>query len=88
MDEIFERINQVEVERVYRIIGVLEKTARAIEGELVPQDTRREAALETPRAVDGHGRDRRSGAWRVGVEHRPRSLARAALPTALAGASC
>jgi hypothetical protein len=35
--EIFERINQVEVERVYRIIGVLEKTARTIEGELVPQ---------------------------------------------------
>ncbi len=37
IDEIFERINQVEVERVYRIIGVLEKTARAIEGDLVPR---------------------------------------------------
>lgn len=35
--EIHERINQVEVERVYRIIGVLEKTARAIESELVPR---------------------------------------------------
>ena len=41
MDQIMERIEQVEVERVYRIIGVLEQTARAIEEQLVP--TLREA---------------------------------------------
>ena len=41
MDQIMERIEQVEVERVYRIIGVLEQTARAIEEHVVP--TLREA---------------------------------------------
>jgi len=35
--EIHDRMAQVEVERAYRIIGVLEKTARAIESELVPR---------------------------------------------------
>ena len=34
--EIYERIHQIEVERVYRIIGVLEKTAKAIEHRVVP----------------------------------------------------
>ena len=34
--EIYERIHQVEVERVYRVVGVLEKTARAIERRVVP----------------------------------------------------
>ena len=34
--EIYERIHQVEVERVYRVIGVLEKTAKAIEHRIVP----------------------------------------------------
>ena len=34
--EIYERIHQVEVERVYRVIGVLEKTAKAIEHRVVP----------------------------------------------------
>ena len=41
MDAILERIDQVEVERAYRIIGVLEQTARAIEEQVVP--TLREA---------------------------------------------
>ena len=41
MDAIMERLDQVEVERAYRIIGVLEQTARAIEEQLVP--TLREA---------------------------------------------
>ena len=36
MSEIYERIHQVEVERVYRVIGVLEKTAKAIEHRVVP----------------------------------------------------
>jgi Dynamin family len=36
MASILERIDQVEVERAYRIIGVLEQTARAIEEQLVP----------------------------------------------------
>ena len=34
--EIYGRIHQVEVERVYRIVGVLEKTAKAIEHRVVP----------------------------------------------------
>ena len=34
--EIYERIHQVEVERVYRIVGVLEKTAKTIEHRVVP----------------------------------------------------
>ena len=34
--EIYERIHQVEVERVYRVIGVLEKTAKAIEHRVAP----------------------------------------------------
>ena len=37
--EIYERIHQVEVERVYRIIGMLEKTAKAIEHRVVPAVT-------------------------------------------------
>lgn len=37
MAEIVQRIEQVEVERAYRIIGVLEKTAKAIENDLVPK---------------------------------------------------
>jgi len=36
VDAILERIDQVEVERAYRIIGVLEQTAHAIEEQLVP----------------------------------------------------
>jgi len=36
MAEIEERIAHVEVERAYRIIGVLEKTAKAIEADLLP----------------------------------------------------
>jgi hypothetical protein len=36
MEAILERIDQVEVERAYRIIGVLEQTAHAIEEQLVP----------------------------------------------------
>lgn len=35
--EIHGRMHQVEVERAYRIIGVLEKTAKAIEHEVVPR---------------------------------------------------
>ena len=34
--EIYERIHQVEIERVYRVIGVLEKTAKALEHRVVP----------------------------------------------------
>ena len=34
--EIYERIRQVEVERAYRVIGMLEKTAKAIEHRVVP----------------------------------------------------
>ncbi len=34
--EIFERIHQVEIERVYRVIGVLEKTAKTIEHRVMP----------------------------------------------------
>jgi len=41
MEQILERIEQVEVERAYRIIGVLEKSARAIEEQAIP--TLREA---------------------------------------------
>jgi hypothetical protein len=36
VNAILERIGQVEVERAYRIIGVLEQTAHAIEEQLVP----------------------------------------------------
>ncbi|GMQ75585.1 MAG: hypothetical protein BMS9Abin01_0838 [Gammaproteobacteria bacterium] len=36
VDQILERIDQVEVERAYRIIGVLEQTARSIEEQVVP----------------------------------------------------
>lgn len=36
LNEIFGRIQQVEVERAYRIIGALEKTARKIEKRFVP----------------------------------------------------
>ncbi len=35
--EIYERIHQVKVDRAYRIIGVLEETAKKIQNELVPQ---------------------------------------------------
>ena len=41
--EIHRRIRQVEIERVYRVIGVLEKTAKAIEDRVVP-------AVESARA--------------------------------------
>ena len=34
--EIYQRIHQVEIERVYRVIGVLEKTAKAIEHRVMP----------------------------------------------------
>ena len=34
--EIYQRIHRVEVERVYRIVGVLEKTAKTIEHRVVP----------------------------------------------------
>ena len=34
--EIYGRIHQVEIERAYRVIGVLEKTAKAIEQRVVP----------------------------------------------------
>ena len=37
MAEVLERMQQVEVERAYRIIGVLETSAKAIESELVPR---------------------------------------------------
>ncbi len=36
MEEIYQRIKQVEVERAYRIVGSLEKTARNIENHIVP----------------------------------------------------
>jgi len=36
LNGIFDRIQQVEVERCYRIIGALEKTARGIENRIVP----------------------------------------------------
>jgi hypothetical protein len=36
MEEIYQRIQQVEVERSYRIVGSLEKTARNIENRTVP----------------------------------------------------
>ena len=49
MDAILERIDQVEVERAYRIIGVLEQTARAIEEQVVP--TLREARRRWKRRV-------------------------------------
>ncbi len=35
--EIYDRMEQVEVERAYRIIGVLEKTAKRIEHDLIPR---------------------------------------------------
>lgn len=37
LSEIHRRMEQVEVERAYRITGVLEKTAKSIENELVPR---------------------------------------------------
>ncbi|MBF0424731.1 MAG: dynamin family protein [Magnetococcales bacterium] len=37
MDEIVQRVNRVEVERAYRIIGVLDHTAKLIEQETVPR---------------------------------------------------
>jgi GTPase Era involved in 16S rRNA processing len=37
MDEITDRVNKVEVERAYRIIGVLEHTAKIMEEEVVPR---------------------------------------------------
>jgi len=37
MDEIYKRISEVSVERVYRIIGSLENTANQIENNLVPR---------------------------------------------------
>ncbi|MBF0136438.1 MAG: dynamin family protein [Magnetococcales bacterium] len=37
MDEIVQRINRVEIERAYRIIGVLDHTAKVIEMEVVPR---------------------------------------------------
>ncbi|MGH8479159.1 MAG: dynamin family protein [Gammaproteobacteria bacterium] len=37
MAEVLERMQQVEVDRAYRIIGVLEMSAKAIESELVPR---------------------------------------------------
>jgi hypothetical protein len=40
LSEIHQRIHQVEVERAYRIIGVLEKTARDIEEKTLPLLTR------------------------------------------------
>ena len=43
VSEIHGRIHRVEIERVYRIIGVLEKTAKAIEDRVVP-------AVESTRA--------------------------------------
>ena len=49
VDAVLERIEQVEVERAYRIIGVLEQTARAIEEQLVP--TLREARRRWKRRV-------------------------------------
>ncbi|MGM0593006.1 MAG: dynamin family protein [Pseudomonadota bacterium] len=39
LDAIYARIQQVEVERAYRIVGTLEKTARTIEGHMVPRLT-------------------------------------------------
>ena len=36
LTEIYGRIHQVEIERVYRVIGVLEKTAKALEHRVVP----------------------------------------------------
>ena len=41
--EIYGRIHQVEIERAYRVVGVLEKTAKAIEQRVVP-------AVETAKA--------------------------------------
>ncbi len=37
MAEVLDRMQQVEIDRAYRIIGVLEMTAKAIENELVPR---------------------------------------------------
>ena len=37
LDEIYQRISEVSVERVYRIIGSLENTANQIENNIVPQ---------------------------------------------------
>ncbi|MBF0358875.1 MAG: dynamin family protein [Magnetococcales bacterium] len=37
LDEITDRVNKVEVERAYRIIGVLEHTAKLIENEVAPR---------------------------------------------------
>ncbi|MBF0175541.1 MAG: dynamin family protein [Magnetococcales bacterium] len=37
MDEIIQRFNRVEIERAYRIIGVLDHTAKLIENETVPR---------------------------------------------------
>ena len=36
MSDVYERMREVEVERAYRIIGVLEKTAHDISGRIVP----------------------------------------------------
>ena len=36
LTEIYARIHQVEIERVYRVIGVLEKTAKSLENRVVP----------------------------------------------------
>ena len=44
ISEIYGRIHQIEVERVYRIIGVLEKTAKTIEQRVVPAVTAAKAS--------------------------------------------
>jgi hypothetical protein len=52
---IFERLNQVEVERAYRIIGMLEQTARTIQGQIVPK------------LIEAKAQWRRRTAWMEGI---------------------
>jgi hypothetical protein len=46
MAEIYDRMEQVEVERAYRVVGLLEKLAKRIETEVVPRVRESRAALK------------------------------------------
>lgn len=50
-----ERLNQVEVERAYRIIGVLEQTAKTIQNQIVPM------------LIEAKAKWRRRAAWLEGI---------------------
>jgi GTPase SAR1 family protein len=46
LGEIHQRMEQVEMERAYRVVGVLEKLAKRLEGEVVPRITRAKQTIK------------------------------------------